>query len=856
MGVESKEEMLKLSVPDAIEQFKTNLKQGLSSEEAAIRLVEHGPNMIEEKRSSIWKELFLYFWGPIPWMIEIAAILAALLRDWPDFIMITLLLLINSGLGFFHEYQASSALEALKNRLALRSRVLRDGEWKEIEASALVPGDIVSVKIGNIIPADVKLLTGEYLSVDQSSLTGESLPIGKEVGEVAYSGTIVKKGEMVALVMQTGMKTFFGKTAQLVSEAKVKSILVEAIRMMGHFLVSSTLGVAVIILIVSLYRIETHPHMHEELSGLLVFLLVLVVAGIPVALPAVMSVTLGLGSHALSKLKAIVSKLMAIEALAGINVLCADKTGTLTKNQLTVGKLFPYKEISEEDLLFTACLASTTDESDAIDKAIMNFYPHKEKLKDYTCERFIPFDPVRKRTEASVTKQGGKPLIVSKGAPQILVRMTTLSEEDKQEVLGQIVAFASRGFRTIGVARSEDNGSTWHFLGLIPLSDPPRDDTVNTIQRLKDLGVKVQMVTGDHVAIARELGKELQLGTHIVTAEELDNPALTSEERDALVASADGYAQVFPEHKFEIVKDLQHKKNIVGMTGDGVNDAPALKQANAGIAVSGATDAARAAADLVLTESGLMVICHAIEEGRRIFARLKSYAMFRISETYRLIFFLLASLLVFNSQPLSAVMIILIALLNDIPLMMIAYDHMEVAKKPVTWNMKEVFTLAIGLSIVGVISTFGLYWIGERYWHLSAAQCRTLAFLAINCGGNLTIFITRNRGSLWQKPAPELKFFLATIFTQIVGTFVAVYGFGSENMQGIGWTYALYSWVYILVWFFLCSLTKKALYVFLDGGKRAYILERELTLDLSSLGFQKGVRLRVQVEREQSSSTD
>jgi len=849
MAEEKGLEFKQMSAEEALKKFQVSVDQGLSSDEAERRLKEHGPNMIEDKKESIWKTLFSYFWGPIPWMIEIAAILSGLLRDWPDFTLILLLLLINSGLGFFHEYQAGNAIEALKSQLALKSRVLRDGKWKEILAKDLVPGDIVSVKLGNIIPADLKLLLGEYLSVDQSALTGESLPVGKIAGEVAYSGTIVKKGEMSAIVTTTGMQTFFGRTAQLVREAKVASLLQEAIQTMGRFLIISTLGVVIVLLIVSLYRIEVDPKMHETLAELMVFLLVLVVAGIPVALPAVMSVTLGLGSRVMSKMKAIVSKLMAIEALAGVNVLCSDKTGTLTKNQLTIGELAPYKEVSQEDLLLTACLASTMDESDAIDKAVMDAFKKKEMLQDYRCERFIPFDPVRKRTEANIICKGGARLMVSKGAPQVILSMTTLQNAAAQEVLVTIEEFAQRGFRTLGVAKSEDNGASWTFLGLIPLLDPPREDTVKTIQRLKDLGVKVQMVTGDHVAIAKEVGRELQLGTNIVTADDLLNPALTPEERNEMVAAADGYAEVFPEHKFEIVKDLQHKQNIVGMTGDGVNDAPALKQANVGIAVSGATDAARAAAALVLTEPGLMVICHAIEEGRRIFGRLKSYAMFRISETYRLLFFLLAALLVFNEHPLSAIMIIIIALLNDIPLMMIAYDHMEVAPKPIFWNMKEVFTIAVGLSLVGVISTFGLYWIGDRYWQLSAEQCRTLAFMAINCGGNLTIFITRNRGALWARPFPEHKFFLATLFTQIIGTVIAVYGFGTHDMRGIGWTYAIFAWIYILAWFGLCAATKIFLYYLLEGSQKERILEKEITIDLSSIAAFKGMRMRVLVER-------
>lgn len=839
-----------LSPEETVKHFDVDQHQGLSSQIAEERLQKYGENVLEEKKESLFKKVFSFFWGPIPWMIEIAAVLSGALRDWPDFILIMTLLLINASLGFFHEFQAGNAIEALKSKLALKARALRDGKWKEIEARLLVPGDIISVKLGNIIPADIKLLAGEYLSVDQSALTGESLPVDKEVGGVAFSGTIVKRGEMTGVVTATRMNTFFGRTAQLVQTAQVKSHLQEAIMSMGRFLIISTLAIVILLFIVSLYRIEYHPHAHESVGQLVVFALVLVVAGIPVALPSVMSVTLAIGSHTMSKMKAIVSKLMAIEELAGMDILCSDKTGTLTKNQLTVGEIQAYRDESVEEVLLCASLASKEDESDAIDKAIMDSFPKKERLSDYTCEKFIPFDPVRKRTQATIIGKDGSKFQVAKGAPQIIVSMTTLGEESANEVLEKINEFASRGFRTLGVARSTDSGKTWQFLGLIPLSDPPRDDTKETIERIQELGVRVQMVTGDHVAIGKEIAGELGMGKNFVTVNQLHDPNLTQEERDDLVNNADGYAEVFPEHKFEIVKDLQHKQHIVGMTGDGVNDAPALKQGDIGIAVSGATDAARVAADLVLTEPGLMVISRAIEEARRIFGRLKSYAMYRISETYRLLLFLLAAMLVFEEHPLSALMIIVIALLNDLPIMMIAYDHMEIAPKPIKWNMTEVMIVSVGLAIVNVISTFGLYWIANRYWGFDHQHCSTLSFFAILCGGNLTIYLTRNRGYMFDKPLPQHKFVIATLFTQVVGTLATVYGLGTRDFVGIGWVHTIYSWVYVLIWFGIAMLAKHLLYYLLEGTKREKALERELVIDLSQLSLGKDLSLRVMVERK------
>jgi H+-transporting ATPase len=800
-----------MSVDDVLKTFNADQKSGLTASEAAERLTKYGPNQLDEKRESLWKKLFGFFWGPIPWMIEIAIVLSGALSRWPDFIMIAILLLVNAALGFFQEYKAGNAIEALKKKLALQARVLRDGKWQDISAQSLVPGDMTLIKLGNIIPADVKLVSGEYLSVDQSSLTGESLPVNKAAGDVAFSGTIAKLGEMVGVVIETGMETFFGKTAALVKTAKTKSHFQKAVVSIGNFLIFTTLGIAIIIAGVDIYRMEYSHAINETWGQLVVFLLVLVIAGIPVALPAVLSVTMAVGAAQLAKLKAIVSKLTSIEELAGMDTLCSDKTGTLTKNELTVGDLVLYAAQKEEDILLAASLACSTEGTDAIDHAILERFGKVDELKKYQVKKFIPFDPMRKRTEATLQTPDGKTIEVSKGAPQIVLDMAKPDEALHNKVHDKIEELAKSGYRTLGIAQKEGGGE-WRFLGLMPLFDPPRDDTTDMLRHVENMGVRVKMVTGDQGAIAKELSKQLGLGTNILSTTHLNADDVLPNQKEKMVEDADGFAEVFPEHKFEIVKILQKAKRIVGMTGDGVNDAPALKQADVGIAVSGATDAARAAASLVLTEPGLMVISHAIEAARKIFGRMKSYAMYRVSETMRLLLFLLLAMLVFDNHPLTAVMIILIALLNDIPIMMIAYDNMVVQKDPVFWDMREIFVIAVGLAVVGVISTFGLYWIGDRYWHFTFAQGRTLAFMAILCGGNLTIYLTRNFGYVFAKPLPDWKFFLATMFSQVVGTLASVYGLWSKEFIGIGWKYVGYAWIYILVWFVICMFTKILLY--------------------------------------------
>ncbi|MCB1083195.1 MAG: plasma-membrane proton-efflux P-type ATPase, partial [Simkania sp.] len=601
-------------------------------------------------------------------------------------------------------------------------------------------------------------------------------------------------------VTETGLNTFFGKTAKLVATAKTKSHFQMAVLKIGHFLIFLTLGIAAVLLTLALVRIDVTHTLHVDMGNLIIFLLVLVIAGIPVALPAVLSMTMAIGANRMAKLKAIVSKLISIEELAGMDILCSDKTGTLTKNELTVRDVMAIDK-SVDDVLHAAALACNIHGDDAIDKAILSQIKNLDELEKYKVEKAIPFDPVIKRTEMTLITPQGKKLVVTKGAPQIVLALAKPDDALNKKVNDAVDQFAARGFRTLGVA--EGDGSSWKFLGLIPLFDPPREDTKETVDAARAMHVKIKMITGDHTAIAKETSSKLDLGSNIIAAKDIT---------DENIETADGFAEVFPEHKFKIVQTFQEKKHIVGMTGDGVNDAPALKQADVGIAVSNATDAARAAADLILTEPGLLVIKKAIDEARCIFGRRKSYAMYRISETCRLLFFLFLAMVLFEIQPLTAVMIILIALLNDIPIMMIAYDHMKVEPKSVSWNMNEIFTVAVGLAIVGVISTFGLFWIGQKVWLLDPGKTKTLAFMAILCGGNLTIYLTRNTGGLLEKPLPEWKFFLATLFSQVVGTLASVYGLGTSDFVGIGWTLVGWSWLYIAVWFLICIGVKLSLY--------------------------------------------
>ncbi len=788
--------------PTAVTQVET---AGLSEAEAVRRLAQYGENALAEHKVSVFERLARYFWGPIPWMIETAAVLSGVLRHWPDLAIILVMLFINAGVGFWQEFKADNAIELLKERLALRARVRRDGAWKDIEAKLLVPGDVVLVKLGNIIPADLKLVGGDYLSVDQAALTGESLPVDKKVGDDAYSGSIAKQGEMTGLVTATGMNTYFGKTAHLVEQARTVSHFQRAVLRIGNFLILVTIGLVLVIGIAALFR-------HDPLLETLQFALILTVASIPVALPAVLSVTMAIGAERLAAFKAIVSRLVAIEEMAGMDILCSDKTGTLTKNELTLGDIEPARGVKPAELMEAAALASRRDAPDAIDAAILAGAPAAKALSAFAVKAFRPFDPVAKRAEADIERDG-KPFKVAKGAPQVIIDLCVPGADERKAIGASVDRDAAKGFRTLGVARTDPSG-TWRFLGLLPLFDPPRDDCAQTISVIRSMGVDIKMVTGDHEAIARQIAGQLKLGQNIVVADSVFGDDVAEAELSRIVA-ADGFARVFPEHKFKIVKALQGAGHIIGMTGDGVNDAPALKQADVGIAVSGATDAARAAADLVLTAPGLSVIATAIEEARRIFERMNSYAIYRIAETMRLLLFMTASILIFNFYPVTAIMVVLLALLNDLPIMMIAYDNAPIAAKPVRWDMARVLTIASVLGLYGVIESFGLFWIVRNYLLLPSAIVQALIFLKLLVSGHMTIYLTRNKGPVWERPWPSWKLVVPAEATQFVGTLTVVYGW---FMAPTGWRLALMVWAYTLVSFFVASAVKIAVYRLLDHG--------------------------------------
>jgi len=779
--------------------------EGLTQEEAKKRLLKYGPNEIEEKKANPFLKFLSYFRGPIPWMIEAAVILSAVARHWPDFGIILVLLLANGVVGFWEEREAGTAIEALKAKLAVKARVKRDGKWVTPPSRELVPGDVIRLRLGDIVPADARLLEGDPVEVDQSALTGESLPASRKSGEAVFSGSVIRQGEIGAMVYGTGADTYFGKTAQLVQEAHTVSHFQKAVLKIGNYLIILAVALVAVIIAVALLR-------GDKILTTLQFALVLTVAAIPVAMPTVLSVTMAVGARLLAKKEAIVSRLVAIEELAGVDVLCSDKTGTLTQNKLSLGDPFCVNNISADQVILNGALSSRADNNDTIDLAVLGGLKEKDALNGYEVIHFQPFDPVHKRTEATVKGKDGKTFKVTKGAPQVIMELAANAGDVKSSVEKAVDEFATRGFRSLGVARTEGDGK-WQFIGVLPLFDPPREDAGKTIATALAMGVKVKMVTGDALAIAQETAKKLDMGSNILDARGLGDSKNkeTNQVKDS-IEKADGFAQVFPEHKFHIVDVLQKLGHIVGMTGDGVNDAPALKKADCGIAVSDATDAARAAAAIVLLKPGLSVIIDAIKESRRIFQRMNSYAIYRIAETLRVLFFMTLAILVFNFYPLTAVMIVMLALLNDGAILSIAYDNVHYKDQPEVWNMRMVLGISTVLGIIGVISAFGLFYLGERVFDLDRAHIQTLMYLKLSVAGHLTIFLTRTRGPFWSiRPARIL--WVAVLGTQIVATLIAVYGF---FMTPLGWGWAGFVWGYALLWFLLNDRVKLLAYRIFD----------------------------------------
>ncbi|EPQ52391.1 plasma membrane H+-transporting ATPase [Gloeophyllum trabeum ATCC 11539] len=808
--------------------------KGLTKEEAQRRLEIFGPNKLEQEEQNAFLQFLSFMWNPLSWVMEGAALVAIVLSngehrppDWEDFVGIVALLLINSGIGFYEERNAGNAVKALMDSLAPKAKVKRDGKWDEIESSELVPGDMVSFKIGDIVPADCRLTEAINVSIDQAALTGESLPQSKKVGDQCFSGSTCKQGEAEGVVISTGANTFFGRAASLVGQDDdTTGHLQKILAQIGSFCLVS-IGIFVIAEILVLYAGFRYNY-RRGLDDILVLL----IGGIPIAMPTVLSVTLAVGAQQLAKHKAIVTRITAIEELAGVTILCSDKTGTLTTNKLTIDRnlVKTYGPFTAEDVIRLAGYASRTENADAIDQCVVGAAGGKEHAHDgIELLDFKPFNPVDKRTEITYREtSSGKLKRVTKGMTGIIIELCTRNKTDEIEnrLEADVEEFATRGLRALAVAYEEldgqdheGEGNGFELIGLLAIFDPPRDDTKQTIDDALALGVKVKMVTGDQLAIAKETGRRLGLGDHMYPAKVLkEGPAAGGKHAtlDEMIMDADGFAGVFPEHKYEIVKRLQALGHLCAMTGDGANDAPALSRANVGIAVEGATDAARGAADIVLTEPGLSTIVHAIRGSRVIFQRMRNYSIYACAVTIRIVvcFAILAFAWKFDFPPF---MVLIIALLNDGTIMTLSVDRVLPSNTPDSWDLAEIFSYAVAYGLYLTASTvalvaviletsffqdkFGVRLSGNLTDHRNDPQLHTIVYLQVAVISQALIFVTRSHGFFFME-RPSFALMGAFVIAQVISSIIAAYGnWGFTNIHAIegGWIGIV--WVWNIIWF-------------------------------------------------------
>ena len=775
------------------ELLQTDPSYGLTSDEVTKRRKKYGLNQMSEETENLFVKFLMFFIGPIQFVMEAAAILAAGLEDWVDFGVICGLLFLNAAVGFIQEYQAGSIVDELKKTLANSAVVIRDGNLVEVPSNEVVPGDILQLEDGVVIPADGRLVTEDcFIQIDQSAITGESLAVDKRFGDSTFSSSTVKRGEAFMIVTATGDSTFVGRAAALVNKAAGGSgHFTEVLNGIGTILLILVIVTLLLVWVASFYRTN-------KIVRILRYTLAITIVGVPVGLPAVVTTTMAVGAAYLAKKQAIVQKLSAIESLAGVEILCSDKTGTLTKNKLSLHEPYTVEGVDPDDLMLTACLAASRKKKglDAIDKAFLKSlisYPRaKAALTKYKLLEFHPFDPVSKKVTAIVESPEGERIICVKGAPLFVLKTVEeeypIPEDVRENYENKVAELASRGFRALGVARKRGEGH-WEILGVMPCMDPPRDDTAQTVKEARHLGLRVKMLTGDAVGIAKETCRQLGLGTNIYNAERLGlggGGDMPGSELADFVENADGFAEVFPQHKYNVVEILQQRGYLVAMTGDGVNDAPSLKKADTGIAVEGATDAARSAADIVFLAPGLSAIIDALKTSRQIFHRMYSYVVYRIALSLHLEIFLGLWIAILN-RSLNIDLVVFIAIFADVATLAIAYDNAPYSPKPVKWNLRRLWGMSVILGIILAIGT----WITLTTMFVpkggiiqNFGSIDGVLFLQISLTENWLIFITRAAGPFWSS-IPSWQLSGAVLIVDIIATMFCLFGWWSQNWNDI-----------------------------------------------------------------------
>lgn len=711
-------------------QTQSHTPLGISTEEARRRLKTVGANTISEPKPSPIRLFLRRFWGPIPWMLEAALALEIFLRQYPEAVLIGALLIFNAAFTAVQEKRSRDALARLRQRLQINVRVLRDNNWQLLPAAELVPGDVIHLRTGDIVPADVQLVEGQ-LAVDQSALTGESLPVTVKAGDTAYSGTLVQRGEATARVSETGMRTRYGRTAELLQHAGARSNLERVVFSITNGLILVDVLIAVAVFIYALFA-------GISLLEMLPFILILLVASVPVALPTTFTVASALGTQELSQQGVLTSNLTVIEEAAVMDVLCVDKTGTLTQNRLSVAATLIYDAAGESDLIRLAAIASDPANYDPIDDAILRKAENEQITVPWEQRTsFEPFDPETKRSGATL-QTDGQMLTIFKGAPQVIAALCAQQPPTFEADLEQ---FAAEGQRVIAVAAG--NANALHLQGLIALEDPLHPDSSALINQLTEGGIRVIMISGDSYTTTRVTAQRLGLGERVCRM-----PAQNQTDEPDLQCTA--FAEVLPEHKFQLVKSLQQHGHIVGMTGDGVNDAPALKQAQVSIAVHNATDAARAAASLILTQPGLKGILDAVRISRKIYQRMLTYTLNKILKTIVIVGFLGLGLIITNMFVITPLLGVLLIFANDFIAMTVATDRVHPSRKPNRWETHALMYISICLAVPLLTFVFANFLIFREIFHFSAKEIQTFSFLLLVFTAQGTLFMVRERDYLWR----------------------------------------------------------------------------------------------------------
>jgi H+-transporting ATPase len=764
---ETKVDYQKMGIDELVNNLKADVKNGLSASEVEKRVKEYGYNEVPEKKANPYLSFGKKFWGLTAWMLEAVIVLSVILNKMIDMYVIVALLLLNAVLGFFQEQRASKAVDALKQQLRVNARTLRDGKWQLIPARELVPGDIVRIRAGDFVPADLKLLDGQ-IEVDQSALTGESLTVSKAKSDMLFSGSIVKSGESNSLVVLTGNKTYFGKTTELVQVARPRLHTEDVISTVVKWLLI-IVGVALAIAFV------VAVFLGMDLFDVISLALVLLASSIPVALPAMFTISMAIGSMELVKRGVLVTRLSASEDAATMDTLCSDKTGTITMNKLSVAGVIPMNGTDENTALMYGALASQEANHDAIDLAFLGAASDRKiSFDNFTQKSFTPFDPKTRRTEALIEKDG-KTFKVVKGAVNIIA---DLVGADVNALNKQTDEYASKGYRTLAVAMGEDDKSL-KIVGLVALYDMPRPDAKQLIGELKSLGISVKMLTGDALPIAKETARQVGLSDAITASTEFEKTVETEPDKASEIAEkSDGFAEIYPQDKYSIVKSLQRKGHIVGMTGDGVNDAPSLKQAEVGIAVNSATDVAKGAASVVLTGEGLGNIVDLVKVGRMIYQRILTWIFNKVVKTFQIVVFVVVAFLLTGRFIVSAFDVVLLLFVIDFVTLSISTDNARWSKSPDTWNITGLVKSSIVLGILVVLESLAILYIGLGPLGISKDYelLKTFSFSILFYFGMMTVFVVRERGHFW-KSFPSKSLFYITLIDMIAVALLVTFGF-------------------------------------------------------------------------------